>query len=72
MKDYIDLDSQPNKPFEEGKVREIACNFSSTVSVFNNKWHSWRRKQKMKKPSNGEFMAILPVMKPITRQHRET
>ncbi|CDP06515.1 unnamed protein product [Coffea canephora] len=72
MKDHIDLDSQAKKPSGGGGVREIAGSFWSAASVFSKKWHNWRRKQKMKKRSNGELSATLPVEKPISRQYRET
>ncbi|KAL3536488.1 hypothetical protein ACH5RR_004949 [Cinchona calisaya] len=70
MKDHIDLDSQAKKP--PGGVREIAGSFWSAASVFGKKWHNWRRKQKLKKQSNGELSATLPVEKPLSRQYRET
>lgn len=73
MKDHIDLDSQAKKPPGGGMdLREIAGSFWSAASVFSKKWHNWRRKQKLKKRSNGELSATLPVEKPISRQFRET
>lgn len=63
MKDHIDLDSQSKKP---------GSSFWSAASVFSKQWHKWRRKQKLKKRSNGGDSAALPVEKPISRQYRET
>ncbi|XP_057808074.1 protein OCTOPUS-like [Salvia miltiorrhiza] len=64
MKDHIDLNSQEKKS-SGGKIWAAA-------SVFSKKWNNWRRKQKVKKQSNGENLATLPVEKPISRQFRET
>ncbi|XP_057808062.1 protein OCTOPUS-like [Salvia miltiorrhiza] len=64
MKDHIDLSSQEKKS-SGGKIWAAA-------SVFSKKWNNWRRKQKVKKQSNGENLATLPVEKPISRQFRET
>ncbi|CAI9098393.1 OLC1v1035030C1 [Oldenlandia corymbosa var. corymbosa] len=75
MKDHIDLDSQSKKAPATGggrDLKEIAGSFWSAASVFSKKWHNWRRKQKLKKRSNGELSATLPVEKPISRQYRET
>ncbi|KAL2481239.1 UPF0503 protein [Abeliophyllum distichum] len=63
MKDHIDLDTQVKKSSGGG--------FWAAASVFSKKWHKWR-KQKMKKQTNGENLAKLPVEKPISRQFRET
>ncbi|KAG6433796.1 hypothetical protein SASPL_105413 [Salvia splendens] len=64
MKDHIDLNSQEKKS-SGGKIWAAA-------SVFSKKWSNWRRKHKVKKQSNGENLATLPVEKPISRQFRET
>ncbi|XP_047937882.1 protein OCTOPUS-like [Salvia hispanica] len=64
MKDHIDLNSQEKKS-SGGKIWAAA-------SVFSKKWNNWRRKHKVKKQSNGENLATLPVEKPISRQFRET
>ncbi|GFQ06635.1 upf0503 protein at3g09070 chloroplastic, partial [Phtheirospermum japonicum] len=64
MKDHIDVDNQEKKSSGGG--------FWAAASVFSKKWHKWRRKQKIKKPSNGDNFATLPVEKPISRQFRET
>ncbi|KAL3622821.1 hypothetical protein CASFOL_033429 [Castilleja foliolosa] len=64
MKDHIDVDNQEKKSSGGG--------FWAAASVFSKKWHKWRRKQKIKKPSNHNNFATLPVEKPISRQFRET
>ncbi|KAG6433798.1 hypothetical protein SASPL_105415 [Salvia splendens] len=64
MKDHINLNSQEKKS-SGGKIWAAA-------SVFSKKWNNWRRKHKVKKQSNGENFATLPVEKPISRQFRET
>ncbi|CAA2956317.1 Hypothetical predicted protein [Olea europaea subsp. europaea] len=64
MKDHIDLDTQDKKGSGGG--------FWAAASVFSKKWQNWRRKQKMKKQSDGENSGKLPVQKPISRRYRET
>ncbi|KAH6802914.1 hypothetical protein C2S51_034360 [Perilla frutescens var. frutescens] len=64
MKDHIDLNSQEKKSSGGG--------IWAAASVFSKKWQKWRRKQKVKKQSNGGNLATLPVEKPISRQYRET
>ncbi|KAK6152509.1 hypothetical protein DH2020_015144 [Rehmannia glutinosa] len=64
MKDHLDIDTQEKKSSGGG--------FWAAASVFSKKWHKWRRKQKIKKPNNGDNFATLPVEKPISRQFRET
>ncbi|KAK3031370.1 hypothetical protein RJ639_036078 [Escallonia herrerae] len=73
MKDHIDLDSQAKKVTGRD-FKEIAGTFWSAASVFSKKLQKWRRKQKLKKRSEngGDYLAALPVEKPINRQFRET
>uniref|UniRef100_A0A7N0RHE0 Uncharacterized protein n=1 Tax=Kalanchoe fedtschenkoi TaxID=63787 RepID=A0A7N0RHE0_KALFE len=72
IKDHIDLDSSHNKKPPGRDLKDFAGSFWSAASVFSKKLQKWRRKQKMKKRSNGSGSATLPVEKPIGRQFRET
>ncbi|KAL7092628.1 hypothetical protein ACP275_12G175100 [Erythranthe tilingii] len=65
IKDHIDVDTQEKKSSGVG-------GFWAAASVFSKKWQKWRQKQKIKKQSNGDSFAALPVEKPISRQYRET
>nr|DAD28411.1 TPA_asm: hypothetical protein HUJ06_029879 [Nelumbo nucifera] len=72
MKDHIDLDSHSKKP--PGRdLKEIAGSFWLAASVFSKKLQKWRRKQKMKKRSDGDGASTtMRAEKPSRRQFRET